>query len=107
MRTQLGAASLAAVMTVAGLAAGAPAEAAAKKTTAKALLAQLPVTSELDSFTGFPGSLETWAKSKVSKCKSVREEVLAKESLAPAPKTCVNYNQRAWLDPWLGNRTDN
>lgn len=71
------------------------------------MLAKLTVASELDSFTGFPGSLETWAKSKVSKCKSVREEVLAKESLAPAPRTCVNYNQRAWLDPWLGSKTQN
>lgn len=103
--SRLGTAALAAVLPAA-LWVGSPAEAqpTVTKTTAKALLAKLPVAAERDSYTGFPGGLETWAKSAVKKCRTVSDQVIADEALDPAPKACVPFN-RVWKDPWLGNRT--
>lgn len=106
---RLGTITLAAVLPAAltvTLWAGSPADAqpAVTKTTAKALLARLPVAAERDSYTGFPGGLETWAKSTVRKCRTVYDQVIAEEALDPAPNACVTFN-RIWKDPWLGNRT--
>lgn len=100
-----GTAALAATL-AAALWAGSPAQAqpAATRTTAKALLAKLAVAAERDSYTGFPGELETWAKSTVRKCRTLYHQVIAEEALDPAPKACVTFN-RLWKDPWLGNRT--
>lgn len=103
--SRLRTAALAAVLPAA-LWAGSPAEAqpVVTKTTAKALLGKLPLAAERDSYTGFPGGLETWAKSTVKKCRTVYDQVIADEALDPAPKACVSFN-RVWKDPWLGTRT--
>lgn len=106
MRTPFGTAWLAAALTAA-LWAGPSADAAlgqsaATKTTAKAMLAKLTVAVERDSFTGFPGGMDGWARSTRSKCKYVYDEVISREALE-APKTCVKSG--TWKDPWLGNRT--
>lgn len=73
---------------------------AASKTTAKAMLSQLTEkTYSRDWYS--QEQFGKFGKSKKSKCRDIRAEVLAADAIGPMPKTCKTSGLE-WKDPFTG-----